>query len=115
MTRFCAAAELHGLGAHLMASHSRSKTFFWIAAVLPLLVTFGSSQVAYSTGNYPWISPIAHVGAGVGVVLGFVFFCGVQFRSWPTRIGAMFAYLIVAAFASLLVGFSTACGNGDCL
>jgi hypothetical protein len=41
-------------------SSSRPNQLVWAAALAPLLVTFASSQFAYSSGLVPWVSPVAH-------------------------------------------------------
>jgi hypothetical protein len=98
-----------------MASQSRSDIFLVAAVLAPLITAFGSTQLACLTGYYPHVSPLAHVGIGVGVLLGFALFWGIKFRSLPWRLGAMCVYLIIAVVASYAVGFVTACGNGDCI
>lgn len=94
---------------------SRPRDFVRAAVVAPLLVTFASTQFAYSTGNFPWVSPIAHAGLVVGVLGGLVLFSVVGFRSWAARLGATCAYFVIFSAACVAVGVLTACGNGDCL
>ena len=94
---------------------SRPRHFVWAAVVAPLLVTFASTQFAYSTGNFPWVSPIAHAGLVIGVLGGLVLFSAVGFRSWAARLGATCGYLVVVSVVCVGVGVFTACGNGDCL
>jgi hypothetical protein len=94
---------------------SRPRHFVWAAVVAPLFVTFVSTQLAYSTGNFPWVSPIAHAGLVIGVLGGLALFSAVGFRSWAARLGATCGYLVVMSAACVGVGVFTACGNGDCL
>jgi hypothetical protein len=107
---------------YLFVSYARSPTAFSrpdslvLAAVgAPLLITFASTQLAYSSGHYPGVSPIAEVGLGVGVLAGLVLFSAMGFHSWLVRLGATAVYLVLSVGASFVMGYLTACGNGDCL
>ena len=96
-------------------SASRPVRLVLAAVAAPLFVTFASYQYAYSSGHYPWVSPIADVGLGVGVLVGLALFSSAGFRSWLAFLGAMAGYVVLASLACLVTGFATACGNGDCL
>jgi hypothetical protein len=109
-------------GLYLFVSYARSPDAFSrpdglvLAAVgVPLLITFASTQFAYSSRRYPGVSPIAEVGLGVGVVVGLVIFSAMGFHSWLARLGATAAYLALSIAACFVMAFLTACGNGDCL
>lgn len=90
----------------------------WLAAgaiILPLLMTWLSTQIAYSNGNYPHVRPLAHVGMIAGVVAGVLLLVQVRFESRKTR-GIVFAmYIPLIVIMSLLTGIFTACVNGDCV
>ena len=94
---------------------SRPKVLVWGSVIAPLLITFASTQFAYSTDNFPWVSPIAHVGLGIGLLVGLALFSAVGFRSWAVRIAATCGYAVASSVACVVVGIFTACGNGDCL
>jgi ABC-type transport system involved in cytochrome c biogenesis permease subunit len=96
-------------------SSPRPKRLTWSTVMAPLLITFASTQFAYSSGYYPWISPIAHVGLGVGVLVGIVLFSVARFRSWLARLAATCGYAVLLSVACLLVAVFTASGNGDSL
>lgn len=96
-------------------STSRPNQLVWGVALAPLLVTFASSQFAYSSGRVPWISPVAHVGMVVGILLGVGAFSLVSFRSWPARFFATCGYVALSTAMCVVVGVFTASANGDSL
>jgi hypothetical protein len=106
---------LYVAGAGATSFSARERPMVWLAITAPLLITFVATQFAYSTGQYPWISPIAHIGLAIGVLVGLALFCALGFRSWLAGVVATCGYLVFLSAASLAVGVFTACGNGDCL
>ena len=97
------------------SSPSRPNQLVWGAVMAPLLITFASTQFAYSTGHVPWVSPIAHVGMAIGVLLGLSLFSAVSFRSWTARFFATCGYVVLSSVMSVVVGVFTAGANGDSL
>ena len=94
-------------------SSPRPKPLTWSTVTVPLLITFASTQFAYSSGYYPWISPIAHVGLGVGIVVGIALFSVASFRSWLARVAETCGYAVLLSVACFAVAVFTAFGNGD--
>ena len=93
-----------------------STWWFGISAiVLPLLVSWLSTQLAYSTGKYPHISPLAHTGTILGVIAGVLLLTKAGFRTRRRRGIAFAIYIPLIVILSLLVGVVTACANGDCI
>jgi ABC-type transport system involved in cytochrome c biogenesis permease subunit len=97
------------------SSAPRPNQLVWGAALAPLLITFASTQFAYSTDRVPWISPVAYVGMAVGVLLGVGVFSLVSFRSWPARFFATCGYVALSTAMCVVVGVFTASANGDSL
>ena len=94
-------------------SSPRPKPLAWSMVMAPLLITFASTQFAYSSGHYPWISPIANLGLGVAVLVGVALFSAVSFRSWVARVAATSGYAVLLSIVCLVVAVFTAFGNGD--
>jgi len=97
------------------SSTPRPNQLVWGAVLAPLFITFASSQFAYASGRVPWISPVAHVGMAVGILLGVGVFSLVGFRSWPARFFATCGYVALSTATCVLVGLFTASANGDSL
>jgi ABC-type transport system involved in cytochrome c biogenesis permease subunit len=97
------------------SSPPRSNQLVWGAVLAPLLITFASTQFAYSTGRVPWISPVAHVGMAIGVLLGIGVFSVVGFRSRSARFFATCGYVALSTAMCVVVGVFTASANGDSL
>jgi hypothetical protein len=85
------------------------------AIILPLLVSWLSTQMAYSTGKYPHISPLAHIGTILGVIAGVFLLTKAGFSTRKRRGIAFAVYIPVIVILSLLAGFLAACANGDCI
>jgi hypothetical protein len=99
-----------------MASHSKPNAFLWASVLLPVLFAIGSTQLAYLTGEYPHVSPLAHIGIGLGILIGLcLFLWGVELGSLLQRHLAICVYVVFAVVVSYVVAFMTACGNGDCI
>lgn len=89
--------------------------FGFSAIFLPLLVSWLSTQIAFSTGKYPHISPLAHIGTILGVIAGVFLLTKASFKTRKRR-GIVFAvYIPVIVILSLLAGILAACANGDCI
>ena len=87
----------------------------WGAVLAPLVITFASTQFAYTSGRVPWVSPVAHIGMAIGILLGVGVFSLVDFRSWPARFFATCGYVALSSSACVVVGLFTASANGDSL
>lgn len=85
------------------------------AIILPLFASWLSTQIAYSSGKYPHISPLAHIGTILGIIAGVLLLTKVSFRNRKRRGIAFAIYIPLIVIISLLVGVFTACANGDCI
>jgi uncharacterized membrane protein (DUF441 family) len=98
-----------------MASPAQAISCWAAAGLVPLVVTIGATQLAYWSGNYPHASPLAHVGIGVGTVLGAAFFWRVANGPVAQRLVVLGGYLAVTVVVCYFIEFMVGCSNGDCL
>jgi len=85
------------------------------ALALPLLVTWAVTQGIYSSGKIASFQGWFFPGIGVGVALGAWCVGSLKIKSKAIKWLTVLVYCPLILSAAWVVGFFTACANGDCI